>query len=88
MARIQNFHRIKITTSNDAAKDIILQEKEGKLYVDDSEVLTIESIDSSVLTTTNDGDTTVLMLSNLPTSDPNTIGQLWNNNGVIAVSNG
>lgn len=88
MARIQNFNKIKLTTSNDSAKNIILQEIEGKLYVDDDEVLTIESINDNVLTTTTENNTTILMLENLPTSDPNTAGQLWNNNGVIAVSNG
>lgn len=88
MARIQSFNKIRLTTSNDTAKNIILQEIEGKLYVDDDEVLTIESIDDNVLTTTTENNTTILMLENLPTSDPNTAGQLWNNNGVIAVSNG
>lgn len=38
MGRTQNFNSIKLTTSNDSAKEIILQEIGGKLYIGDDPV--------------------------------------------------
>jgi hypothetical protein len=47
MARTQNFNSIKLTTSNDSEKEILLREVEGKLYIGNEEVVTVNS-DSSV----------------------------------------
>jgi len=40
MARTQNFNSIKLTTSNDSEKEILLREVEGKLYIGNEEVAT------------------------------------------------
>jgi hypothetical protein len=37
---------------------------------------------------TYDGSNSVIILSNLPTSDPSVAGQLWSNSGVVTVSAG
>jgi len=37
---------------------------------------------------TYDGANSVVILNNLPTSDPAVVGQLWNNAGVLTVSAG
>ena len=53
-------------------------------------VNTIKSDDSAQVTV-EDGLTvngTVVMLSNLPTSDPNNAGQLWNQSGTLKISLG
>jgi len=53
-------------------------------------VNTIKSDDSAQVTV-EDGLTVtgaVVMLSNLPTSDPNNAGQLWNDSGTLKVSAG
>jgi len=41
MARTQNFNSIKLTTSNDSEKEILLREVEGKLYIGNEEVATV-----------------------------------------------
>ena len=41
MARTQNFKSIKLTTSNDSEKEILLREVEGKLYIGNEEVATV-----------------------------------------------
>jgi len=53
-------------------------------------VNTIKSDDSAQVTV-EDGLTVtgaVVMLSNLPTSDPSNAGQLWNDSGTLKVSAG
>jgi hypothetical protein len=53
-------------------------------------VNTIKSDDSAQVTI-EDGLTvngTVVMLSNLPTSNPNNAGQLWNDSGTLKISQG
>lgn len=37
---------------------------------------------------THDGTNSVVVIADLPTSDPTNAGQLWNNSGVINVSAG
>jgi len=37
---------------------------------------------------TYDGTNSVVILSDLPTSDPSVVGQLWSNSGVLTVSAG
>ncbi len=37
---------------------------------------------------TYNGSNSVIILSNLPTSDPSVAGQLWSNSGVVTVSAG
>ena len=37
---------------------------------------------------TYDGSNSVVIISNLPTSDPSVAGQLWSNSGVVTVSAG
>jgi hypothetical protein len=37
---------------------------------------------------THDGTNSVVIISDLPTSDPSVAGQLWSNSGVINVSAG
>lgn len=46
MARTQNFNSIKLTTSNDSEKEILLREVEGKLYIGNEEVATVNSSSS------------------------------------------
>lgn len=41
MARTQNFNSIKLTTSNNSEKEILLREVEGKLYIGNEEVATV-----------------------------------------------
>jgi hypothetical protein len=37
---------------------------------------------------THDGTNSVVILTDLPTSDPSVAGQLWSNSGVVTVSAG
>ena len=37
---------------------------------------------------THDGTNSVVILTDLPTSDPSVVGQLWSNSGVVTVSAG
>jgi len=37
---------------------------------------------------TYDGTNSVVIFSDLPTADPEVVGQLWNNSGVLTVSAG
>jgi len=37
---------------------------------------------------THDGTNSVVVIADLPTSDPTNAGQLWNNSGVVNVSAG
>ncbi len=48
------------------------------------------SVTATDLTTTGDVtvDGTTVIISDLPTSDPGVVGQLWNNAGVLSVSAG
>lgn len=46
MARTQNFNSIKLTTSNDSEKEILLREVEGKLYIGNEEVATVNGSSS------------------------------------------
>lgn len=52
MARTQNFNSIKLTTSNNSEKEILLREVEGKLYIGNEEVATVNVSAKSVTTTT------------------------------------
>ena len=46
MARAQNFNKIRLTTSNNEANNVILQEIGGKLYIGNQEVATTDDISS------------------------------------------
>jgi len=37
---------------------------------------------------THDGTNSVVIISDLPTADPEVVGQLWSNSGVVTVSAG
>lgn len=52
MARTQNFNSIKLTTSNNSEKEILLREVEGKLYIGNEEVATVNVSAKSVTATT------------------------------------
>tara|TARA_R100000808_G_scaffold24914_1_gene59320 strand:- start:2688 stop:3620 length:933 start_codon:yes stop_codon:yes gene_type:complete len=69
---ISRFNSIRLTTSNVDGQKILLEEVGGKLAVNSSEVITKGS-DS-------------IILSNLPTTDPETDNQLWNDNGTLKIS--
>jgi len=63
----------------------------GETVIDSN--LVVDNIRSgdSVQVTIEDGLTvngTVVMLSNLPTSNPNNAGQLWNDSGTLKISQG
>ena len=45
-------------------------------------------IESTNISITYDGTNSVVILSDLPTSDPSVAGQLWSNSGVLTVSAG
>ena len=77
MARTQNFNRIKLTTSDSQENHIILQEVSGKLYIDDNLVLTSVGAQEG---------TRSLFITDLPTEDPGSVGQIWNESGVLKVS--
>jgi hypothetical protein len=51
MARAQNFNKIRLTTSNNEANNITLQEVGGKLFIGDEEVATNSVNAKSVETT-------------------------------------
>ena len=69
-----SFNSIRLTTSNVDGQKILLEEVGGKLAVNSSEVITKGS--------------DAIILSNLPTSDPETANQLWNDNGTLKISSG
>jgi len=60
--------------------------------------LSVNTLDTNIISSTDSGQVvvddglsitgTVVMMSNLPTSDPNNAGQLWNDSGSLKVSNG
>jgi len=45
-------------------------------------------IESTNISITYDGTNSVVILSDLPTSDPSVAGQLWSDSGVLTVSAG
>jgi hypothetical protein len=45
-------------------------------------------VESTNISITYDGTNSVVILSDLPTSDPSVAGQLWSNSGVLTVSAG
>ena len=63
----------------------------GDTVIDSDLVVNTIKSDDSAQVTVEDGLTvngTVVMLSNLPTSNPNNAGQLWNDSGTLKVSAG
>jgi len=45
-------------------------------------------VESTNISITYDGTNSVVILSDLPTSDPSVAGQLWSDSGVLTVSAG
>tara|TARA_R100000808_G_scaffold24914_1_gene59321 strand:- start:3620 stop:3835 length:216 start_codon:yes stop_codon:yes gene_type:complete len=70
MPNPSQFNSIRLT-SNDDSQKILLEEISGVLCVDQEEVWT---------------DTTSVIFPNLPTSDPQTSNQIWNDNGTLKIS--
>lgn len=72
--------------------DIVLDPNgTGDVVIDADLVVNTIKSDDSAQVTVEDGLTVngaVVMLSNLPTSNPNNAGQLWNDNGTLKVSAG
>lgn len=63
----------------------------GDVVIDSDLVVNTIKSDDSAQVTVEDGLTVngaVVMLSNLPTSNPNNAGQLWNDSGTLKVSAG
>ena len=81
------FTNTDINISPNGTGDVVI---DADLVVNTIVVNTIKSDDSAQVTV-EDGLTvngTVVMLSNLPTVNPNNAGQLWNDSGTLKISQG
>ena len=84
-----NDNNIEGLRSNDAIK--IIPNGTGDVVIGSDLVVNTIKSDDSAQVTIEDGLTvngTVVMLSNLPTSNPNNAGQLWNDSGTLKISQG
>ena len=86
MAKTQYFNKIKLTTSDNPENHIILQEISGQLYIGDDLVLTSSASSETLTSETQSDGTSKILLSDLPTTDPQLDGQIWNESGVLKVS--
>ena len=82
----QSFNKILLTTSNESDKNIILQEISGQLYVGDNLVLTSANNAEALTSESQSDGTNKVLLSDLPVTDPQLDGQIWNESGVLKVS--
>ena len=62
-------------------------ELEQDIQCDTIEITSTLSFDSENILSTS-GQNLVVVLKNIPTSDPNVVGQLWNDSGTLKISLG
>ena len=62
-------------------------ELEQDIQCDTIEITSTLSFDSEDILSTS-GQNLVVVLKNIPTSDPNVVGQLWNDSGTLKISLG
>lgn len=86
MAGAQSFNKILLTTSNNQEYNILLQEISGQLYINNDLVLTASASAETLTSEPQSDGTAKILLSDLPTSDPELSGQIWNESGVLKVS--
>lgn len=86
MAGAQSFNKILLTTSNNQEYNILLQEISGQLYIGDNLVLTSANNAEALTSESQSDGTNKILLSDLPTTDPELDGQIWNESGVLKVS--
>ena len=86
MPKAQYFNKIKLTTSDDSEYHITLQEISGQLYVGDNLVLTSSTNSETLTSESQSNGTNKILLSDLPTIDPELSGQIWNDSGVLKIS--
>lgn len=82
----QSFNKILLTTSNNSEYNITLQEISGQLYIGDNLVLTSANNAEALTSESQSDGTNKILLSDLPTTDPQLDGQIWNESGVLKVS--